>query len=43
MASLIIRRLFQRSFNQTAFQRLSTSGPIQRHIIQEDGIEFNDI
>ena len=32
MASLILRRVFQRSFSQTSFQHA-----IQRQIIQEDG------
>ena len=37
MASLILRRVFQRSFSQTSFQHA-----IQRQIIQEDGKFINE-
>ena len=37
MASLMIRRLLQRSFSQTSFQRAPSFSTVQREIIQEDG------
>jgi hypothetical protein len=37
MASLILKRVLQRSFNQTNFKYASSSPIIQRQIIQEDG------